>query len=227
MKKYIPLMLLSLNLFGCTYDKNSELAQNSENHLETLETNLITSVEASETNSETNFKTNSGTIYSTNAKTNLEKTYPISTSKPIGFFSTSFENPAEGRAENITLAANLLNNTVVEPNMEFSYNDTIGPTTKENGFALGRIFVNGEEGKGYGGGVCQVSSTLYNAAIIANLEITERHPHSRKVTYVEENLDAATSYGVIDFRFKNNRNSPIVLKSFVEGETVTVMIEQV
>lgn len=142
-------------------------------------------------------------------------------------FSTNFKNAAQSRSKNINRASVAIDNQIIEPGESFSFNDTVGPTTKKNGFKLGRIFVNGKDSKGYGGGVCQVSSTLYNAVEQAGLEVTERHPHSKHVGYVDEGKDAATSYGVIDFKFINNKLYPVKINSYIEGEKIVVSIESV
>ena len=135
-------------------------------------------------------------------------------------FSTDFKNPKKARAHNITLAAEKINNSVVQPSGEFSFNETVGPTTKRNGFKLGMIFNSGRRSQGYGGGVCQVSSTLYNSARDAGMEITERHEHSLDVGYIERGNDAATSYGVKDLKFKNPHNYPVLIKAYVSNETI-------
>jgi vancomycin resistance protein YoaR len=139
-------------------------------------------------------------------------------------FTTEFKNATESRAHNITKAAEAIDEKIVKPGETFSFNNAVGPTTKENGFMLGRIFVNGKDGKGYGGGVCQVSSTLYNAAEELGLEIVERHKHSKPVNYVESGRDATTSYGVIDFKFANNKSYPIKIDSYVQDSSVTVAL---
>ncbi len=141
-------------------------------------------------------------------------------------FSTSFHKATKGRAHNINRAASLINGAVVMPEQVFSFNEAVGPTTKKNGYKLGKIFIKGKEDYGYGGGVCQVSSTLYNAVEKAGFEIVERHPHSAKVTYVPDDRDAATSYGQIDFKFLNNMPFPIQVISYTSGENVYVEVLQ-
>ncbi len=123
----------------------------------------------------------------------------------LGSFSTKFNPKQKGRSSNIKRASDSINSVVVNPGETFSYNETIGPTSRKNGYKLGTIFVKGEMFEGYGGGVCQVSSTLYNAAANAGMTIVERHDHSRPVPYVEKGKDAATSYGGVDFKFKNEK----------------------
>ena len=141
--------------------------------------------------------------------------------------NTSFANGTDARECNITIASQAINNTTLKPGEVFSFNDTVGPTNKKAGFRLARIFIKGRDAKGYGGGVCQVSSTLHKAAKDAGLEITERHPHSKPVGYVKEGEDAATSYGQKDLKIKNDKEFDILIESSVEGEQVTVRIKAI
>ncbi|MCL1924407.1 MAG: VanW family protein, partial [Defluviitaleaceae bacterium] len=103
----------------------------------------------------------------------------------------------------------------------------VGPTTRERGFEKAKIIVNGEEKEGYGGGVCQISSTLYNAAKNAGLEIIERHPHSKEVAYIEKGKDAATSYGGVDLKFKNTLPYSVKIDSYIAGNAVYVQIVRI
>jgi vancomycin resistance protein YoaR len=150
-----------------------------------------------------------------------------SLSQELGTFSTTFAAWRKNRSSNIKKASDKINSVVVKPGEVFSYNKTVGPTSRKNGYKLATIFIKGEKYEGYGGGVCQVSSTLYNAAANAGLEIVERHDHSRPVPYVEKGKEAATSYGGIDFKFKNNKPFPIQILSDVTDGTVSVTIKAV
>jgi len=142
----------------------------------------------------------------------------------LGTFSTSFKPGEEGRDTNIKLASDSINQSVVHPGEEFSFNRTVGPTTEKNGYKLAMIYVDGKKDEGFGGGVCQVSSTLYNAAANAGMNITERHDHSLPVTYVESGKEAATSYGVKDFKFVNQLSHPVAIQSQVVDGKITVSI---
>ncbi len=144
----------------------------------------------------------------------------------LGEWTTAYKDATKSRAHNIELAAKSINDKVVEPEGTFSFNEAVGPTSKARGYMLGRIFIKGKDAKGYGGGVCQVSSTLFNAVDQAGLEIVERHTHSKAVNYVEEGRDAATSYGGKDFKFKNNQPFPVLIKCGTENQTVTVILEK-
>jgi len=151
----------------------------------------------------------------------------LTTSQPLVTLAqhqTDFDIKDEGRSHNITLAASAINDHTVLPGEIFSYNETVGPTIPRRGYKKGVIFIKGEKSKGYGGGVCQVSTTLYNAAEAAGLTIIERHDHSLPVSYAETGKDAATSYGGIDFKFKNDTPYPITIYSHTENGTVFVKI---
>lgn len=144
----------------------------------------------------------------------------------ISSFATTIYDKNEHRVNNIKLAAEDLDGTVIEPGEVFSFNGTVGRRTKEKGYEEAPIFVNGEKGKGVGGGVCQVSTTLYNAALEADLEIIERHRHSRKVSYVEEGKDAAVVYNSKDLRFKNTKDYPIEIKISVSDDQIRVTLNK-
>jgi len=139
-------------------------------------------------------------------------------------YSTTFNTKDTARRVNITQAAKSINGTVVHPGQEFSFNQTVGPTIKRRGYMAGRIFVNGKDSMGYGGGVCQVSSTLFCAVQTMGLKTTERHAHSKPVYYVPKGYDAATSYGVIDYKFVNNKSFPIIIETAVNGDKLIVSI---
>lgn len=119
----------------------------------------------------------------------------------------------ENRDANIARAAELINGTIIEPGRSFSFNNIVGARTKKNGFYLAKVYAYGKEEEGYGGGVCQVSSTIYWAAIRANLEILKREQHGLKVNYTDLGFDATVNYDgrKIDFSFKNNTNSKLYI----------------
>lgn len=132
----------------------------------------------------------------------------------MGGFSTNYSSSTSGRAANIKHAVGLIDGTVLYPGDEFSVFDTIGPLTGSNGYSLAGSYVDGEIVDSYGGGVCQVSTTLYNAVILAELEITERSPHSMEVSYVPASMDAAIATDVKDMKFKNNTDAPIYIEGY-------------
>ena len=137
---------------------------------------------------------------------------------------TEFDTKDQNRSNNIIKASSSINGHVVQPGETFSYNQTVGPTNERRGYEKSIIYVEGEKKEGVGGGVCQVSTTLSIAADNAGMEIIERHDHSRPVGYAKEGEEAATSYGGLDFKFKNNQSFPIVIKSAAEGGSISVSI---
>ena len=139
-------------------------------------------------------------------------------------FYTSYPTSSLERKANIKLACGSLNNTLVDVGGEFSFNRTVGVRSKERGYQKAKIIVGGVFTEGYGGGVCQVSTTLYNAILLAGLKITEYHPHSLPVNYVAPSFDAMVNSGSADLRFINNTKNPIIIKCFADGSILKVVI---
>jgi vancomycin resistance protein VanW len=122
-------------------------------------------------------------------------------------------DPLPGEEENVHVGAKLLCGTLVEPGKVFSQNETIGPYIQSKGYKEGPTYNGSHLTKTIGGGVCKIASTLYNVAVMSNLQIVERHAHGMPVSYVPYGQDATVCYGVLDFRFKNNTDSPILIWS--------------
>ncbi len=139
-------------------------------------------------------------------------------------FYTSYPTSSEERKSNIALAVKSLNNTLVDINGEFSFNRTVGARTEKNGYKSAKIIVGGEFVDGVGGGVCQVSTTLYNAVLLSGLKITECHAHSLPVSYVAPSFDAMVNSGSADLRFVNNTDNPIIIKAFADGSVLRIEI---
>lgn len=127
----------------------------------------------------------------------------------LGYFTTLYDISNKNRTTNLELAASKINGFVLAPGDEFSYNSIVGARTISDGYKEAAIYSDGKVVDGLGGGICQVSSTLYNAAILANLNITERHNHMFLTSYVPAGRDATVVYGVKDLKFVNNRSFPI------------------
>lgn len=142
----------------------------------------------------------------------------------LASFSTRYDASNKNRATNIELASEEINGTVLLPGEIFSFNGTVGPRTKSKGYLLAGAYSAGELVESYGGGVCQVSSTVYNTALYANLEIVERYNHSSVVSYVNAGLDATVSYGGKDFKFKNSRTNAIMLKADAKNGILTIEV---
>ncbi len=150
----------------------------------------------------------------------LQTLYPNVTTNMIGTeafpdllstYSTKYSTRDRDRTTNLQLAASKINGTVVMPGETFSYNQVVGERTIAAGYKEAPIYVSGEVVDGLGGGICQITSTLYNAVLYANLEIVERSNHQFVPSYVTASRDATVVYGSIDFKFKNNRDYPIKL----------------
>ena len=139
-------------------------------------------------------------------------------------YTTIYDAGVINRAHNIALAAKTINGTILMPGETFSYNGVLGNTNKEKGYKLGTAYVGGKVVESYGGGICQVSSTLYNSVLYANLEIVERYNHSYVVNYVPAGRDATVAYGGKDFKFKNTRNYPIKIVASAKNGVVSISI---
>ena len=126
----------------------------------------------------------------------------------------------KGRLTNIRLAAEQINGAVIPPGGSFSFNQTVGERTAEKGYQQAVIFKDKEELMGLGGGVCQLSSTLYLAAQQGGLEVTERHAHQLPVHYVEQDQDAAIEFGSLDLVFVNNTDRPMRVGAWLTEEAV-------
>jgi vancomycin resistance protein YoaR len=146
-------------------------------------------------------------------------TGPVPTSKQdldginarLSHFVTRF-NPGEvGRTLTVRRAIELIDRAVLQPGDIFSINKTVGERTIARGFGIGKVFINGTMKDQVGGGMCQVATTLFNAALLANLKIIERHQHVRTVPYVPAGGDATVYYGQKDFKFQNNTSTPIYI----------------
>jgi len=141
----------------------------------------------------------------------------------LGVFDIPLRSDPAERA-NILLSAAAIDNVVIAPGAEFSFNDQVGERTPERGYQDGLMFDNGQVVRGTGGGICLVATGLYNAALRAGLEITERHPHSGIVTYAPPGCDAGIYYGQEDLRFRNTTPRSIVIRAITADDHVTIQI---
>ena len=142
----------------------------------------------------------------------------------LGIYTTRFSTAAVGRTENIRLSAKSINGKLMKPNDVFSFNDVVGYRSAERGYQEAPVIVKGKMEPGIGGGICQVSTTLFNAVLLADLGIVERRNHSFPSSYVPIGLDATVDYGSKDLRFRNTRQSDIYLWLRVEGNRVTAAV---
>lgn len=129
------------------------------------------------------------------------------------------------RDNNLELTASKINNYIVKKGEEFSFNDVVGNPTPEKGYEKAGIFVNGKKAKGYGGGNCQISSTLYDAVLkVDGLKVTERHGHDKEVGYIRQGRDATVVYDELDLKFENNTEYDIKIYAEVTKNEVQVKI---
>lgn len=136
--------------------------------------------------------------------------------------TTSLSGSNYNRINNVKLAAEHIDGVILEPGESFSYNGTVGQRTKANGFLEAGAYANGQVVQEVGGGICQVSSTLYYCTLISNLKITSRTNHYFSVGYIEPGMDATVSWGGPDFQFQNNRTFPIKIRAYVSNGSLTV-----
>lgn len=142
----------------------------------------------------------------------------------VSTFSTNYNAGDVGRTNNLKIASGKTNNVVLMPGEVFSFNQVVGKRTVEEGYRDAKVYENGRVVDGLAGGICQVSSTLYDAALLANLEIVERYNHQFTTSYLPGGKDATVVYGVKDLKFKNNREYPIKIVTSMGGGTITYSI---
>ncbi|RKD29153.1 hypothetical protein BET03_05910 [Thermohalobacter berrensis] len=143
---------------------------------------------------------------------------------PLGSFTTYYSGSSQGRIHNIKLAARSINGKVILPGKIFSFNKTTGPRDAEAGYKKAKVVIDGDLTDGVGGGVCQVSTTLYNAVLLSDLEVVERHPHSIPSAYVSKGRDATVAYNYLDLKFKNNTEFPIYIHTEAINNKISISI---
>lgn len=156
-----------------------------------------------------------------------EDVAPKSTDSGQAVATTSIFDQIPARTNNLELAIQAINGISLQAGEIFSFNETVGDRTEEKGYqkAIG-YDENGEKKQTVGGGICQIASTLYMAALNGGFEIVERHSHSHEVPYADSDHDATVSYGGYDFRFQNNKDKPVKITVFTDGESVTATITE-
>ena len=143
----------------------------------------------------------------------------------LGTFTTRYDASNKNRSNNITLASEKINGTVILPGETFSYNQIVGKRTIDAGYKEAGAYAGGKVIQEVGGGICQVSSTLYNAVLYANLEIVDRSNHYFQTSYVDAGRDATVSWGTVDFKFKNNREYPIKIDAVSKNGVTKISIK--
>ena len=142
----------------------------------------------------------------------------------LSTFFIQYDENNKDRTTNLNIAAAKIDGTIIMPGEEFSYNKVVGARSIEAGYKEAKIYQNGQVVDGLGGGICQISSTLYNAVVCANLEVTERFNHQFITSYVKPGRDATVAYGSKDLKFKNNRTYPIRIDVYVSNGMAKVDI---
>jgi vancomycin resistance protein YoaR len=177
---------------------------------------------------EEQFKTNHTnmlvTLQTVQVKPMVTEDYLKQRTKLISIFSTDLHNSKQGRLDNVKLALSKINGITVKPNEEISFNALTGPQSLEGGYQKSIIIFNGQFVEGVGGGLCQASTTLYNALILANLQILEVNKHTLPVGYIELALDAMVSENWSDLKFKNNSENNIYIAAYVDKERAYVEV---
>jgi len=219
-------------LYNNTKNDNSKIGEAEYNATRTSQNLLDENVSNTDNTITNDFSTNNtSTENNVNENTNNknsannEKNETTEKETEIASFTTKIYTKDSGRQNNLTLACSALNDTTVENGKTFSFSKTVGKATSSKGYKKADVFRNGDVIEALGGGLCQVSTTLYNAVLkIPELKVTERHPHSNKVPYIKSGKDAAVSYGAQDFKFINNTGNTIKIKASNTKNNVTVKL---
>lgn len=222
----ISIIIIVALAFGAYFWLNNE-TKSSEYNVENITNNIASSnttnnIEKSDSKNIIN-ELNNISIGNSEIDTKA-KSHTIE-EKEIASFSTNLKGD-EARRNNIRITCNTINGTTIAPGETFSFNKIVGSPSADKGYMEADVFVNKKTEKGYGGGNCQVSTTIYNAALsIEGIEVTERHPHKKKVAYIEEGKDAAVSYsGGLDLKFVNNIDKTIKIYISSDEDSVDARI---
>lgn len=225
----ILILTSNANLFSNENNNPSEQAKNlndnnvNENNNNNTNSNNNNSDKSEQSNDNTHDKPATAV-----AKEEKKTTPQAPTEVQIATYTTTLYDKEQARIDNINLAISKLNGVIIENGAEFSFNNIIGPMNEGNGFKKATGFdSNGKKIKISGGGICQISSTLYNCALIAGFDITERHPHSRRVYYVPKDKDATILYGSLDLKFVNNSGSKVRIDASATKSTVTITLVKI
>ena len=177
----------------------------------------------SQISADVNVTNNNGVNNSTTNTTANENVKKVETK--VGGFSTPIVDDNKNRVNNIKITCSRINGTIVKPGEEFSFCDVVGQPSADDGYKEAHAFVNGKLVNAIGGGNCQVSTTLYNAAKETDgVKITERHEHGKPVGYIEMGKDATVAYDYLDLKFKNNNDHELKLKAYVKNKKVCVEV---
>lgn len=216
-KNFILITLLIFTLSGCV---------NSNNNINTNDTSYLNTKNEIELNIEKT-STNQNISNDVNSEENTQKEIKPREEK-ISEFSTKIYDKTDERQKNIEITCSTLNEQIVKKGEEFSFTNVIGKATPNKGYEKAKIFdKQGNVEEGYGGGICQVSTTLYNAVKdISGITVTERHDHSNKVPYAKKGNDAAVAHGSYDFKFINNADYDIVIHAESNESNIIITINK-
>lgn len=142
----------------------------------------------------------------------------------LASFTTEYNPGNESRTHNIQLASDKINGTLIKPGAQFSFNDVVGERTAEAGYDDAPVMIDGKLVPGIGGGICQVSSTIFNTALLSGMNIVERTPHFEPVGYIQAGRDATVAWGYLDFKFRNPYQHSIYILSVMNNGTLTIYI---
>lgn len=223
----ILILTSNANLFSNENNNPSEQAKNLNDNNVNENNNNNSNNNNSDKSEQSNDNTNDKPA--TAVAKEEKKTAPQTpTEVQIATYTTTLYDKEQTRIDNINLAISKLNGVIIENGAEFSFNNTIGPMNEGNGFKKATGFdSNGKKIKISGGGICQISSTLYNCALIAGFDITERHPHSKRVYYVPKDKDATILYGSLDLKFVNNSGPKVRIDASATKSTVTITLVKI
>ena len=210
MKKILWIFILLILIFGIAIFAFKENNNNDNSYV------------AERTATETNNSNNISELSTQKKEKNIEENIK----EEIAEFSTRLPNDTKARDNNIKLACKKINGTIVKSEETFSFWDILGCPTKEGGYEKAKTFTSdGKVTESYGGGVCQISTTIYNAVLkVKGLKVIERHEHSRDVPYIKDGKDAAVSYNSADLKFKNTLDYDIKIEAKVEDRKVKIKL---
>lgn len=223
---YVYIQNTNKNNEQSNYEADKTSTENNTSSEENTDNTENTSNNESTTNSNTSDNTSEATNV-TSENTSSTESATKTVEEQLSAFSTKIYSNDTNRTKNMEITTSTLNGTIVKNGETFSFCNTVGPATSSKGYLEADIYDHdGNKKKGYGGGNCQVSSTLYNAVLaVSSLTVIERHPHSNHVPYVADGKDAAVASGSYDFKFRNDTGNDIkILSSVTEGlVNVTLM----
>lgn len=216
-KNFITITLLIFLLGGCGNSNNISTENNNLSNSENDANIAKTSIEENLSNNTNNTITEEFTKEEFKPK-----------EEKLSEFSTKIYDKTDERQKNVEITCSTLNEQIVKQGEEFSFTNVIGKATPNKGYEKAKIFdKQGNVEEGYGGGICQVSTTLYNAVKdISGITITERHDHSNTVPYAKKGNDAAVAHGSYDFKFVNNTNNDIIIHAESNEENVIITINK-